>query len=98
MQVGDVPEPLCDPPEHSTDVNNEIDLGNGSDQLTVCHSLLWEWKIHTHTHLVPHCTDEAQLGRNSCLHAVAHTKHLRVHAITGSGDLCFRFTKDKLLG
>ena len=58
MQIGDVPEPLCDPPEYSTDVNNEIDLGNGSDQLMVCHSLLWEWKIHTHIHLVPHCTDE----------------------------------------
>ena len=37
MQAGDVPEPLCDPPEHSTDMNNEIDLGNGNDQLMVCH-------------------------------------------------------------
>jgi hypothetical protein len=76
MQVGDVPEPLCDPQEHSTDVNNEFDLGSGNNQLTVCHTLhvecYWDGKVQ-HTHLVLHCTDEAQLGRNSCLHAVAYT-------------------------
>ena len=36
-----------------------------------------------------HCTDEAQLGRNSCLHAVAQTKLEKVKAVTGSGALSF---------
>ena len=36
-----------------------------------------------------HCTDEAQLGRNSCLHAVAQTRLEKVKAVTGSGALSF---------
>ena len=47
--------------------------------------LLLRWLAH----LVLHCTDEAQLSRNSCLQLHFWHQLLKFHVITGSGALCF---------
>ena len=47
--------------------------------------LLLRWLAH----LVLHCTDEAQLGRNSCLQLYFWHQTLNFHVIAGNGALCF---------
>ena len=51
MQIGDIPEPLNDPSEHSTctasidplsNPENELGLGDDNNQLMVCHCLLFD--------------------------------------------------------